>query len=135
VLHDFEIGGRCARWFDTVVHPFSRTGHPHAHFSREEMGTLLSGAGFRDVRVFDISDPFTLYGDSPDEANRNAIMHAYHMYDLIKVADSPGDVVARLERHITETLGPISIRLEQGRYVADVPRQALVAVGTKTEER
>ena len=40
--------------------------------------------------------------------------------------------VPELERRISETLGPISIRQEQGRYVAQIPRHALVAVGTKT---
>lgn len=132
VLHDFEIGGRCARWFDSVVHPYSRTGHPHPHFSRDEMSDLFASAGFRDVRVFEISDPFTLYGSTPEEARHNAIMHVYDMYDLIKVADSACDIAPRLERHITETLGPISIRQEECRYVAEIPRHALVAVGTKS---
>lgn len=132
VLHDFEIGGRCARWFDNIVHPYSRTGHPHAHFSRLEMFHLFTGAGFRDVRVFEIPDPFTLHGRSPEEAKHNAIMHMYDMYDLIKVADSTCDIAPCLERHITETLGPISIRQEEGRYVAQIPRDALVAVGTKS---
>jgi len=132
VLHDFEIGGRCARWFDDVAHPYSRTGHPHAHFSRHEMFQLFASAGFRDVRVFEIRDPFTLRGSSPEEARHNAIMHMYDMYDLIKVADSGCDIAPRLERHITETLGPISIRREEGRYVAEIPRHALVAVGAKS---
>lgn len=132
VLHDFEIGGRCAKWFDSIVHPFSRTGHPHAHFSRLEMFHLFTSAGFRDVRVFEIHDPFTLQGSSPEEARHNAIMHMYEMYDLIKVADSPCEIAPCLERYITETLGPITIRQEEGRYVAQIPRDALVAVGTKS---
>jgi len=132
VLHDFEIGGRCARWFDSIVHPYSRTGHPHPHFSRREMFELFASAGFRDVSVFEIHDPFTLHGSSADEARHNAIMHMYDMYDLIKVAESACDIAPRLERHITETLGPISIRQEEDRYVAEIPRQALVAVGTKS---
>lgn len=132
VLHDFEIGGRCAKWFDSVVHPYSRTGHPHTHFSREEMFDLLTSAGLRDVRVFELADPFTLHGSSPEEARHSAIMHMYDMYDLIKVADAACDIAPRLERHITDTLGPISIHQEGGRYVARIPRHALVAVGTKT---
>jgi ubiquinone/menaquinone biosynthesis C-methylase UbiE len=131
VLHDFEIGGRCAKWFDSIVHPYSRTGHPHAHFSRQEMLHLFTSAGFHDVRVFEIHDPFTLRGGSPEEAKHNAIMHMYHMYDLIEIADFACDIAPRLERHITETLGPIAIRPEEGWYVAEIPRQALVAVGTK----
>jgi SAM-dependent methyltransferase len=134
VLHDFEIGGRCARWFDTVVNSYSRTGHQYSHFSREEMLQLLASAGFHDVRVFEIRDPFTLHGSSPEEAKHSAIMHLYAMYDLVKVADSARDIAPRLERHIAETLGPISIEREEGRYVAEVPRNALVAVGTKGDQ-
>jgi ubiquinone/menaquinone biosynthesis C-methylase UbiE len=132
VLHDFEVGGNCARWFEQVVHPYSRTGHPHAHFSRHEMFHLLTSAGFRDVRVFDIRDPFTLQGSSPEEARHNAIMHIYGMYDLIKIADAARDIASCLERHITDTLGPITIRRERGRYIAQIPRHALVAVGIKS---
>lgn len=132
VLHDFEIGGRCAEWFERVVDPYSRTGHPHAHFSRDEMFDLFDKAGFRDVRVFEISDPFTLGGSSPGEARHNAIMHMHDMYDLINIADCPRDIVFRLEHHINETLGPISIRQDVRGYVAEIPRQALVAVGTKS---
>jgi ubiquinone/menaquinone biosynthesis C-methylase UbiE len=132
VLHDFEIGGRCARWFESVVHPYSRTGHPHAHFSRHEMFQLLTSAGFRDVTVFEINDPFTLHGNSPEDARHNAIMHMYNMYDLIKIADRARDIAPCLERHITEILGPIAICRQERRYVAQIPRHALVAVGTKS---
>lgn len=132
VLHDFEIGGRCVKWFDAVVHPYSRTGHPHVHFTRDEMFRLFTGAGFRDVEVFEIRDPFTLYGRSPEEAKHNALMHVHEMYDLIKVASSTCDVATWLERSIAETLGPMSIRHEDGRYVAEIPRHAVVAVGTKS---
>lgn len=132
VLHDFEIGGRCARWFDSVVHPYSRTGHPHAHFSRDEMFDLFTSAGFRDIEVFEISDPFTLRGGSPEEARHNAIMHMYEMYDLIKLTDCTRDIAPCLERHVSETLGPISVWQEGSRYVAQIPRHALVAAGTKS---
>lgn len=131
VLHDFEIGGRSAAWFDNVVHPYSRTGHPHPHFSRREMFDLFTSAGLRDVRVFEMPDPFTLRGGSPEEAKRKAIMHMYDMYDLIRITDCAADIPLRLERHIVETLGPISIRRDGGEYIAEIPRDALVAVGTK----
>lgn len=134
VLHDFEAGGRSARWFDRVVHPYSRTGHPHPHFSRREMFELFAGAGFRDVTVCEIADPFTLHGRSPDEARHAAVMHMYAMYDLIKVADRACEIVPRLERHIANTLGPMAIRRENGGYVAEIPRAALVAVGRKAGE-
>lgn len=135
VLHDFEIGGGGAKWFDTVVHPYSRTGHPHPHFSRAEMFRLLSGARFHDVTVFEIADPFTLCGRSADEARQNAVMHMYEMYDLVKLAGDGRRLASRLERHIADTLGPISVRRLDDRYVATIPRQALVAVGTRPAAR
>jgi SAM-dependent methyltransferase len=131
VLHDFETGGRSTLWFDSVVRPYSRTGHPHPHFTRQEMRDLFAGAGFADIRIFEIDDPFTLSGNSPEEARHNAVMHMYDMYDLIGLADSPADIVPLVERHISETLGPISVRQEAGQYIAQIPRHALVAVGTK----
>jgi len=56
VLHDFESGESSAKWFEDVVHPYSRTGHPHPHFSRSEMLDLFTRAGFRDVRIFTMKD-------------------------------------------------------------------------------
>lgn len=73
VLRDFETGGGTARWFDRVVHPWSPTGHPHRHFSRREMFTLLTAAGFRDVRVMDIDD-LVGAGDTPARLARTALV-------------------------------------------------------------
>lgn len=131
VLHDFEIGGRCAKWFEQVVHPLSRTGHPYLHFSRSEMSTLLLDAGFVDVHVAAMHDPFHLLGETPDQARRNAVMHLYAMYDLVKVADRTEDICARLERHVRDIFGPIATRPAQGGYVAEISRDAIVAVGRK----
>jgi SAM-dependent methyltransferase len=130
VLHDFEIGGRSAAWFNEVVHPYSRTGHPHPHFSRNEMQQLLGQAGFVDVAVFEMDDRFTLYGATPVEAKRNAIMHMYDMYDLVKIASPSGETPV-LEQYITKIFGPIGVRKEGQVYLAEIPREALVAVGTK----
>ncbi len=132
VLHDFESGGKTARWFEDVVHPYSRTGHPYPHFSRNEMWNLFIQAGFRDVRIFDVDDPFTLDGLTAEEAKRNAVMHMYNMYDLVKIANDTHDIHARVGHCIEQTLGRIDIRRDGGRYIATIPRQALVAVGTKS---
>jgi SAM-dependent methyltransferase len=131
VLHAFEIGERVAKFFDDVVHPYSRTGHPHQHFTRQGILDLFTRAGFRDLRLFEISDPFILRGQTPEEAKRNAIMHLYRMYDLVKVANTEGDIEQALEPHIVNTLGPISVSGEQDSYAAQIPRSTLVAVGAK----
>jgi SAM-dependent methyltransferase len=133
VLHAFEVGGGVARFFETVVHPYSRTGHPHEHFTRPGILNLFTQAGFRDVRIFEMSDPFILRGRTPEEAKRGAIIHMYKSYDLVKLASSERDVEAALEPLIVNTLGPISVSAVQDHYVARIPRTVLVAVGTKSE--
>jgi SAM-dependent methyltransferase len=133
VLHAFEIGERVAKFFDDVAHPYSRTGHPHQHFTRPGILELFTRAGFRDLRLFEISDPFILRGATPEEAKRNAIMHLYRMYDLVKVASTESDIESALEPLIVNTLGPIAVSREQGNYVAQIPRSTLVAVGTKSQ--
>lgn len=132
VLHDFETGGETARWFEEVVHVYSRTGHPHPHFTRPEMWERFRAAGFRDVRVFDLNDPFTLPGATADEAVSNAIMHMYHMYDLVKIANESGDIINRVARCVEQTLGEIQVNKTKDDFVATIPRKALVAVGTKS---
>lgn len=131
VLHDFEIGTPMANWFDRVVHPFSRTGHPHRHFSRDEMAALLQDSGFKNVHIFNMADPFVLNGNSPEEARTNALMHIYHMYDLVKIADNLTDVLYRLEACVNDVLGGIQIEQTGADWTATIQRQALVAVGTK----
>lgn len=132
VLHDFENGGTTADWFNNVVDPFSRTGHPHPHFSRHEMFSLLTRAGFRDVRVFDMADPFTLGGETRDEAVANAATHMYHMYDLVKISNDESQILSRTEFHIRKTLGDIKVEKTASGFIATVQRVALVAVGTKS---
>jgi SAM-dependent methyltransferase len=133
VLHAFEVGERVARFFDDVVHPYSRTGHPHQHFTRPGLLDLFTRAGFRDVRLFEMSDPFILRGPTPEAAKRNAIMHLYRMYDLVKVAGAEDDIEPALEPLIVNTLGPISVSRGQDGYAAQIPRSTLVAVGTKSQ--
>lgn len=131
VLHAFEVGQGVARFFDDVVHPYSRTGHPHEHFTRPGILNLFTQAGFRDVRIFEMSDPIILRGQTPEEAKRNAIMHMYSSYDLVKVGNSEREIEEVLEPLIVNTLGPISVSREQDHYVAEIPRTTLVAVGIK----
>jgi SAM-dependent methyltransferase len=132
VLHDFEIGSAAAKWFDDVVDPFSRTGHQYPHYSRGEMTTLFEAAGFEDVRVFSMPDPFVLRGNSSDEARTNALLHLYRMYDLIRLpGDSEPDKLRHLEMAVNKMLGDIDVQSSASGYQATIRREALVAVGTK----
>lgn len=132
VFHAFEIGGKVEKFFNEVVHPYSRTGHPHPHFSRPELIEYFTAAGFRDVTMFDIDDPFHLYGDSETEARSRAILHVMNTYDLCKI---PGDGEAAkdiLGDLISNTLGPVTIKQDGHRVRAEIPRTVTVAVGVKT---
>ncbi|MEV6906197.1 methyltransferase domain-containing protein [Amycolatopsis sp. NPDC051071] len=131
VLHAFEAGQGAARFFDDVVHPYSRTGHPHEHLTRAEIRELFADADFCDMKICDIHDPLILDGQTAEEARRNALMHLYSGYDLCKISGSQQDVEVRLEALVEETLGPISVRREQEHYIAEVPRTAVVAIGVK----
>ncbi|WP_406638757.1 class I SAM-dependent methyltransferase [Amycolatopsis sp. WGS_07] len=131
VVHAFEAGEGAARFFDDVVHPYSRTGHPHKHLTREEISNLFADAGFPEVEIHDMNDPFILEAQTAEEAKRNALMHLYRAYDLCKISGSQQDIEASLEPLVEETLGPISVRREQEHYIAEVPRTALAAVGVK----
>jgi len=130
VLHDFETGGAVDAWFGDVVHPHSITGHPYPHFSRAEMDDLLKSAGFHDVHVFDLSDPFLINGETEDEARTAMLHHLFHMYGLVKLSiDSPAglDVLAR---RTAATLGKMALTRSPDGWTARLPRTALVATGT-----
>ena len=92
---------------------------------------LLDKAGFRDVRIFDMPDPFTLYGATERQAKVNALMHMHRMYDLVKITNDQNELLSRLDHHVSQTLGEIVTRPESDGYMACIPRDALVAVGTK----
>lgn len=131
VLHDFEEEGPVARWFSEVVHPYSITGHPHPHFTREEMADLLDEAGFDDPRVFEMADPFTLDGTSADDARNRMLTHLYNMYGLAKLPFETDADRDALERLVEATLGPIAVEARGDGWTARLRRPALVAMGTR----
>jgi len=129
IVHDFEEGGTTASWFSKVVHPYSRTGHPYPHFRRDELLARFTRAGFTDIRIMDLPDPFTVFAPTADGARVGLLQHLYWMYDLMKL-DAP-TWMESLSDLVEQTLGPISVTEADSRYVASVDRTALVAVGTK----
>lgn len=131
VLHDFETGGPVDRWFGEVVHPYSATGHPHPHFTRDEMQSLFEDAGFAGVQILEMADPFTLEGATEDEARARMLRHLHNMYGLEKLPlAAPADYDA-LEERVESTLGPISLSRAGDGWQACTGRMALVAVGTR----
>lgn len=136
VLHDFETGGAAARWFEEVVHPFSTTGHPHDHFDRQELVTRFSAAGFDDIQIKIIDDPFVFHAETEESARERAIVHMYTMYDLKNFPQSgENDWVGRLERRVEEIFGEISVEPCDDGFRSTIAREALIAVGTKSGGR
>lgn len=128
VLHDFETGGATARWFEEVVDRYSRTGHAYPHFSRSEMRDLMCEAGFELIDVVELADPFTILGNTADQARTNAIIHMFEMYDLVRLAGDPLHVLGPM---IEDIFGPISVDPAGQQFVARIDRKALVAIGEK----
>jgi Methylase involved in ubiquinone/menaquinone biosynthesis len=131
VLHDFETNGPVDRWFREVVDPFSATGHPHPHFSADEMRQIMSDAGFRDAKVQAMEDPFVLTGDTPQAARRTMLQHLRMMYGLVRLTLESDADWDRLEALAADTLGEMTIRAVDRHYEATLMRDALVAVGIR----
>ncbi|HEU0298647.1 MAG TPA: methyltransferase domain-containing protein [Longimicrobium sp.] len=148
LLHDFEDGSPVARWFGEVVHAYSRTGHAFPHFTAAEMEDYLCSAGFVDVRVGPLYDPFVL--EAPSEAEARSALAGYlaDMYGLVVLVRDRGAEGAR--RHIGEladeyfrydyaALGlPADFGVERttlsrvaGGVRIELPRVALVGTGTR----
>lgn len=129
VLHDFEVGGHVDAFFRDVVHPFSATGHPYPHFRRDEMEVLFEGAGFSDVQIIDMDDPFVIPGVTEQGARAGMLAHLWNMYGLVKLDADTAQGRADLERRVNATLGQITVTGQDSTWEARLPRTALVAVG------
>lgn len=146
VLHDFELDSPVARWFSDVVDRYSRTGHRFPHFSRAEMAHLLGAAGYRDIEVRRMYDPFVVTGSSPDDALLKLGSHLMDMYGLVRLRDlhKPSDA-ARIVADLADVyfrydglpaaVDQIEVRPahpgEPPPYRVELPRVALVATGTR----
>ena len=95
------------------------------------MTEILAGAGFAEMRVFEMADPFTLAGPDAEEARRRALRHLYNMYGLVKLPLETDADYAELERLAAGTLGPVDVRRAGDGWLARLERPALIAVGTK----
>jgi SAM-dependent methyltransferase len=82
VLHAFETGSHMARWFSEVVDQYSITGHQYPHFTAGEIRDYLSRAGFTDINIRYIYDPFIIYAGSADEAKHKLAEYLLNMYGL-----------------------------------------------------
>ncbi|MFD6156641.1 class I SAM-dependent methyltransferase [Nocardia sp. NPDC060256] len=144
VVHDFEVGGPVDRWFAEVVHHYATVGHPYPHFQRNNLHSDLISAGFSEVTVQDIYDPFEIHGETEYEARSALCDYVFDMYGLVKIREEcagQAEVRHRTEQLITKHLrygsdGPaavaaLTVRRNHNGVVAIMPRVALVGVGVK----
>lgn len=148
VFHDFEEHSPVAAWFADVVDPYAVTGHRYHHFTGLEIEHYLQAAGFADVSVQALYDPFLLSGEAPDQLELALGEYLFHMYGLTRLLE-------RLDRQsayraiydlaqqyfqydyaalqVSESFGKahISFFQQSALWFVEMPRVALVGVGSK----
>jgi SAM-dependent methyltransferase len=127
VMHDFFDEGPAGQWFHRIVDKRSITGHDFPHVGPVQMAAVLLRAGFRDVRLYEIQDPFLFATDEAGSRARDlALGYISGMYGL-----APGfpNGLGELEDAVHEILtypevGEEPIFAEGFVYI---PRRAVVA--------
>lgn len=148
VLHDFEEDSPVAGWFGEVVDKYSITGHQFPHFTIEEIHTCLQEAGFSDIEVTYLYDPFILDAPTREDAIRTFAECLLNMYGLVKLLEHNSeeealDIIAALSdkyfRYDYQSLGlselfgapEIQVAEVNGAWHLEAPRVALVGHATK----
>jgi SAM-dependent methyltransferase len=133
VMHDFFDEGPAGQWFHRIVDERSITGHDFPHVGPVQMAAVLLRAGFRDVRLYEIQDPFLFACDEDGSRARDlALGYISGMYGL-----APGfpDGLGELEDAIREILTYPEVGEEP--VFADgfvyIPRRAVVARAVRPE--
>ena len=147
-FHDFEVDSPVSRWFVEVVDRYSQTGHRFAHFTRDEIRQYLQEAGFDDVKVNQIYDPFILSDSTAKSAQTLLKQHLLEMYGLVQLTDCNGharalEMVFELAHQyfrydyrsmgLEDSFGAPRIKThhKNGCWFVESPRVALVGHGVK----
>ena len=147
VLHDFEQESPIADWFEHVVDRHSTVGHDYVHFTRGELRTLLTDAGFVDIHVTEMYDPLVVKAPTDSAAVDKMCTYVMGMYGLkgLLHSRSHSQAVAetwrlcnhymryedKLPAHLKDAAPGPSVRCVDGSFVAEIPRIALVAHGRR----
>ncbi|MFB6849651.1 class I SAM-dependent methyltransferase [Streptomyces sp. NPDC056373] len=144
VLHDFLAGSPVDTWFTKVVDVYAATGHDHPHFQLEETESLLTSAGFTDVELLSLDDPFVVKGPTREQAELELGRYLVDMYGLVALVDEygPEDAARRafeLACDIFQYERPEPARSAVcaepdtvgDQWTVTMPREALVAVGRR----
>ena len=147
-FHDFEAGSPVSRWFGEVVDRYSQTGHRFDHFTRDEIRQYLQEAGFDDVKVDQVYDPFILSDKTATTAQTLLKKHLLEMYGLVQLTKCNGqaralEIVFELAHQyfrydyrsmgLEDSFGAPYIKTHQknGYWFVESPRVALVGHGVK----
>lgn len=85
VVHDFFAEGPAGQWFHQVVDRHSKTGHDIPHAGPIQMAVVLFTAGFRDVSLHEIQDPFFVASNAAGDgvqAKDLALSYLLGMYGM-----------------------------------------------------
>lgn len=150
VLMDFEDGSPTARWYSDGLHLYTETGHECDHFTSHDFHDLLSSAGFREISIGNVYDPFIFDSHSAMEARRVLLSHLVSMFGMVRLSkrdnESDSDYIDRLDATLTpyatfssvdvafepEAMSKFSVRqISPGIFRAEFPRVCLVATAIK----
>lgn len=148
VIHDFEENSPIARWFNEVVDKYSITGHKCCHFTSNDFQLYLQQSGFKNIRIFSMYDPFITKSSNREVAFGKLMDYIFNMYGLAKLQQNTDDkdvsqkVYHLIEKYIHYELFNIkeakpywksfvSFYQDKDQFIAELPRVALVGVGTK----
>lgn len=147
---DFEEGSPTANWYSEGLDRYTNAGHRFPHFQRAEFLNFLTAAGFKDIDVFELYDPFRFWADTAEGARNSLLEHLVGMFGMVKLQRESGeterDYWGRIDRIFTpwctfaadevafdpEALRRLSVFQEADqRWRAEFPRVALCAIGIK----
>lgn len=142
VVHDFDQQGPVARWFDEVVDRYTPGGHRYEHFTEAGLRDDLASVGFTDIVADELYDPFVMAAGSSERASYELCSYVLHMYGLFGLRESfPHDWHELLWQLMSQCLRyqpgsvaavpQVTVARHGTRFVATMPRVALVAVGMK----
>jgi SAM-dependent methyltransferase len=148
---DMEEGTPSARFYSEALDAYTETGHDHAHFTRDGFGTLLREAGFSQVEVFPLYDPFIFRASSADAARSRLLAHLVKMFGMVRLArpdwENELDYADRLDSVLAPfadfaasdvAFEPAAVRRlsvfqeRPGVWRAEYPRVVLCASGVKS---
>lgn len=145
VVHDFDNASPMVHFFERVVHANSKAGHDYTHFSRESLHRIFEEASVTAELAY-IYDPYLMCGTTEEDAQVQMCQYIKNMYGLTHVLGSRDDIdrfwqtlveefdhtgyTAQLYGDRDYPRHPVIYR-EDGSFVAEVPRVAIVASAEK----